>query len=177
MVGSRCRVIETDEQVGRQTHHLKEDENLENVGGYHQTQHREREQRQEGVVTLESLLGVTVVVAHVPEAVEVHHQRYRGDDHEHHCGDGVNQDAHAHHQCIGKRQPGGIGNDNGLSHTVHHLALAAAEEIGQRHAIGKNGIDQHGQHANHTGDFSTHFYPDESQEQEHEQGQCYNYYC
>ena len=57
-----------------------------------------------------------------------------------------------------------------LTDTVQHLALAATEEVGQCHAIGKNGIDEHCQHANHAGNFSTHFHPDESQEQEHHQG-------
>ena len=40
-------IVETNEQVRRNTHHLKEDEHLEDVGGYHQAQHREGEQRQE----------------------------------------------------------------------------------------------------------------------------------
>ena len=54
--------------------------------------------------------------------------------------------------------------------TIHQLALTAAKEIGQRHAIGEDGVNEHRQHANHTSDFSTHFHPGESQEQEHEQG-------
>ena len=84
------------------------------------------------------------MVTHVPKAIEVYHQRYRGDDHKHHCCDGVNQDTHAHHQRIGKRQPCRIGDNDSLTNPVHYLALTAAEEVGQRHAIGKDSIDQHG---------------------------------
>ena len=48
------RVIESDEQVRRHTHQFPEHVHLEDVGGEHQSQHREREERQERIVALEA---------------------------------------------------------------------------------------------------------------------------
>ena len=58
--GGLQRIVETDEQVGTDTHEFPEHIHLEDVRGEHQTQHRHREEAQESVVTLKALLTVHV---------------------------------------------------------------------------------------------------------------------
>lgn len=56
----RCRdrfglgVVEADQQVGAYAHQLPKQIHLEDIGGDHQSQHTHREERQEGVITLEA---------------------------------------------------------------------------------------------------------------------------
>jgi hypothetical protein len=74
----RPRVPEADQQVGHQAHRLPAEEQLQEVVAHHQHQHREGEQRD---VAEEAL--VAVVLGHVADGVDVHHQRHEG-DHQHH---------------------------------------------------------------------------------------------
>ncbi len=98
MNGCWRSVVEANEQVGRNAHHLKEDKHLENIGRNHQTQHREREELQEGVVALEALFGLAGLVAHVANAEQVHQKRNCRHHDEHHGRDGVDEHAQACHQ-------------------------------------------------------------------------------
>ncbi len=55
LIRPREGVEESDQEVRGSAHKLPEDIHLEDVGGYNQTEHREGEEAQEGVVALESL--------------------------------------------------------------------------------------------------------------------------
>ena len=98
-------VIETDQQIGRRSHKLPEDVHLENVGGNHQTEHREAEQRQECVETLESCFPHAMMVAHVTVAVQMHHERDGGDHNKEQCRNRVEEESDADYKIIVKRQP------------------------------------------------------------------------
>ena len=105
----RCRdrfglgVVEADQQVGAHAHQLPKQIHLEDVGGDHQSQHTHREERQEGVVTLE-----TPFALHVAQRVDMHHQRDGRDHHEHHHRDRIEQDAHIDMQRLADREPNGV---------------------------------------------------------------------
>ena len=98
--GGRFGIIESDEQIGRYTHQLPEEVHLEDVRGYHQAQHGHGEERQKGIVALE-----TPLTLHVAEGVDVYHQADGRDDDEHHYRDGVEQDTHVNAQVLAERQP------------------------------------------------------------------------
>ena len=75
----RLRIIETNQQIGGHAHQLPEQIHLEDIRCYYQSEHGHGEERQEGVVTLE-----TAFALHVAERVYVYQQRNGTDDHEHH---------------------------------------------------------------------------------------------
>ena len=75
----RLRIIETNQQIGGHDHQLPEQIHLEDIRCYYQSEHGHGEERQEGVVTLE-----TAFALHVAERVYVYQQRNGTDDHEHH---------------------------------------------------------------------------------------------
>ena len=87
--GEHCRrflVVEAYERVRRYAYQLPKDVHLEDIRRYHKSQHREAEQRQQGVVTLKAHFAV-----HISQRVDMHHKRYCGDNHEHHHRDRVEQ--------------------------------------------------------------------------------------
>jgi hypothetical protein len=86
--GRRPRVPEADQQVRHQAHRFPAEEQLQEVVGHHQHHHREGEQRDVGEEAL-----VAVVVGHVADGVDVHHQRHEGDHAHHHRGQRVDQEA------------------------------------------------------------------------------------
>ena len=58
--GRLQRIVESNEQIGRDTYEFPEHIHLEDIGGEYQTQHRHREETQESVITLEALLPVHI---------------------------------------------------------------------------------------------------------------------
>jgi hypothetical protein len=91
--GGRLLVPEADQQVGHQAHRLPAEEQLQEVVAHHQHQHGEREQRDVGEEAL-----VAVVLFHVADGVDVHHQRHEGHHAHHHGGQAVDQEADLHLQ-------------------------------------------------------------------------------
>ena len=158
MNGCGRAVIETDEQVGRNAHHFKEYENLENVGSHHHTQHREGEQRQERIIALESLLSITMMVAHIAQTIEMHKERNGGNHNEHHRRNGIELKTNVCHHLIAQIEPFPISHDDSLTHTIHHLSLTGAKEIGESHPVCQYGGNTLTYHAKHTGQFTPHFH-------------------
>ncbi len=93
--GALALEVEADEQVGDQAHRLPAEEELEEVVGHHQHQHGEGEQ---GDVAEEAL--VALVVGHVADGVDVHHERDEGHHRDHHGREIVHQEADLHLQAI-----------------------------------------------------------------------------
>ena len=89
----RFRIVETDEQVRRNTHQFPEQIHLEDIGSHHQTQHGHGKEAEECIIALESALTL-----HVAERVDMYHQRYGGDDDKHHHRNGVEQDTQVNAQ-------------------------------------------------------------------------------
>ena len=83
----RTGVPETDQQIRDEAHRFPTEEQLEEVVGHHEHQHRERKQRD---VAEEAL--VTRIFRHVPDGVEVHHQGHEGHDEHHHDRQVVDQE-------------------------------------------------------------------------------------
>ena len=77
-----------DQQVGAEPHDLPPDQQLDQVVGDDNGEHRRREDREDDVEPGEPLVGV-----HVAQRVDVHHQRDRGDDDEHDRGEPIHEDA------------------------------------------------------------------------------------
>ncbi len=77
----RLVIPEADQQIARKAHALPAEEELDEVVGRHQHQHREGEQRQVG----EEARPVRVLF-HVADGIEVHECRH-GRDHHQHDGD------------------------------------------------------------------------------------------
>ncbi|OPZ94169.1 MAG: hypothetical protein BWY72_02383 [Bacteroidetes bacterium ADurb.Bin416] len=92
--GSRLVEPETDQQVGNQTNSLPAEKQLEQVVAHHQHQHGERKQ---GDVGKEPV--VTFVFLHIPDGVEMNHQRHEGHDTHHHRRETVHQEANFHLQA------------------------------------------------------------------------------
>ena len=84
----RPRVPKADEQVGHHADALPAEEQLHEVVRHHQHQHREREQRD---VAEEALIAVVIV--HVADGVDVHHQRHEGHHRHHQGGQTIDQEA------------------------------------------------------------------------------------
>ena len=78
-------IVEADQQVRGDAHALPAEEQLQEVVGGDQRQHREGEERQVGEEPRLVALAVleVLVVVHVAEAVEVHERRHRGHHHQH----------------------------------------------------------------------------------------------
>ena len=91
--GRRTLVPETDQQVRDQAHGFPTEEQLQEVVGHDQHQHREREQRDVGEEAV-----VAFVVLHVADRVDVHHQRDEGDHAHHHRRQRIDLEAHFHLQ-------------------------------------------------------------------------------
>jgi hypothetical protein len=89
----RAGVPEADQQVRHQAHRFPAEEQLQEVVGHDQHQHREGEQRD---VREEAV--VTVVLGHVADRVDVHHQRHRSHHAHHHRGQRVDLEADRHLQ-------------------------------------------------------------------------------
>ena len=85
---------ETDQQVGHQPYGLPAEEQLQHIVAHHQHQHGKGEQGYIGEKTV-----VTVVVAHVADGVDVHHQRDEGHHAHHHRGQAVDQKTDLHFQA------------------------------------------------------------------------------
>ena len=104
--GGGCRVIETDEEIGRYADQFPEHVHLENVGGEHQSEHRHGEEAQVGIIALE-----TAFTVHVAERIDVHHERHGGNHHEHHHRDGIEENTEVEMERT-ERQPREIVRDN-----------------------------------------------------------------
>ena len=98
--GRRPGVPEPDQQIGDQAHAFPAEEQLHEVVGHHQHQHREGEQRNVGEEAL-----VAIVLVHVADGVDMHHQGHEGHHHHHHGGQVVDQEADLHRQAVA-HQPG-----------------------------------------------------------------------
>ena len=72
-------IPETDEKVTGNAHQFPEDEHLEKVGGGHEAEHAEAEQRKNREESASA-----AVTPHVTDAVNVHEERNHRDHHEHH---------------------------------------------------------------------------------------------
>ena len=158
-------VVETDEQVGRNTHKLPEHVHLEDVGGDYQTEHRHGEEAQEGVVTLEAALTV-----HVAKGVDVDHERHRGDDNEHHHRNGVEHDAHVEAQPFDKEgQPlEVVGHQRGQ----HSFGRAGGiEEVGVCRGVRQGRNCQQHSRTCQAGGLVAEPFPEHSQKDEREEWQ------
>ncbi len=80
-------IPEADQQIAREAHALPAEEELHEVVGRHQHQHREGEQRQVG----EEARPVRVLF-HVADGIEVHEGRHRRDHHQHHGDQRIDAD-------------------------------------------------------------------------------------
>ena len=78
---------EANQQIRHQAHRLPAEKQLQEVIGHHQHQHREGEEADIGKKPL-----ITVVILHVADGVDMHHQRDRGDNTHHRCGQRVDQE-------------------------------------------------------------------------------------
>ena len=96
----RLRIVETDEQIRRNTHQFPEQIHLEDIGSHHQSQHGHGKEAEKCIITLESALTF-----HVAERVHMYHQRHGGDDDKHHHGNRVEQDTQVNAQRLGEGQP------------------------------------------------------------------------
>ena len=85
---ARALVPESDQQIGDKTYRFPAEEQLQEVVAHHEHEHREREQRDVAEETL-----VTIIVGHVADCVDVHHQGDEGHYDHHHRGQTVNQKA------------------------------------------------------------------------------------
>ena len=132
------RIVEPDQQVGRNAHQLPEDIHLENVRRHDQPEHRAAEQRQEGVIALEPPLAL-----HVSHAVNVDHQRNGRDDDQHHHRDRVEQHAQIDMQLVGEAQPLEVQRNELL---IDSVDLGRREVLPGRR-IGKRRGDAHRQRA------------------------------
>ena len=88
-------VVKADQQVGRDTHALPTEEELQEVIGRDQHQHGEGEERQIGKETRAIALALfeIVVMGHVAERIEMHERRDRGDHDQHDRGQPVDANA------------------------------------------------------------------------------------
>ena len=99
--GCGLLVVETDQQIGHQTHGFPAEEQLQQVVAHHKHQHGEGEQRDIGEETV-----VAVILFHIAHGVDVNHQRHKGHHAHHHGRDGVDQETDLHlqatdnHPCI-----------------------------------------------------------------------------
>src|SRR3569623_362590 len=106
LIGAERRLAlapEADLEIRDQTHRLPSEEELHEVVGHHQHQHREGEQRD---VAEEALIAG--VVAHVADGVDVHHQGDEVHHEDHERGEPVDEEAHleadavAHHPSVAR---------------------------------------------------------------------------
>ena len=86
----RLLVPEANQQIGAESDQLPADEELHQVRREHQPHHREREKRLVGVVPSEPRWRL---LAQVSQGIELNEQRDQCDEHEHHRGGFVDQDA------------------------------------------------------------------------------------
>ena len=89
-------VPEADQQIGHQAHRFPAEEQLQEVVAHHQHQHREGEQRDIGKKRCS-----LVVLFHVADGVDMHHQRHKGDDQHHHRGQRIDQEADLQRDAAG----------------------------------------------------------------------------
>ena len=135
--GLLLRIVEADQQVGADAHQLPEEVHLEDVGRHDQPDHAHREERQKGIVTLEAPLAL-----HVAQRVDVDHQRHRGDHHEHHHRDRVEQNAQVDVQRTADGQPHGVPGD---LRRKHARGIAPGREVFESRPIAQQRHDgQHG---------------------------------
>ena len=83
-----ARIPETDQEIRDQAHCFPTEEQLQHVVRHDQHQHREGKQRNVGEKAL-----IAWIFGHIANRVDVHHQGYRGDNHHHQRGQGINQKA------------------------------------------------------------------------------------
>ena len=161
-------VVETDEQVGGNAHQLPEHVHLEDVGGHHQSEHGHGEEAQESVITLEAAFAV-----HIAERVDMHHERHRGDDDEHHHGDGVKHDTHVEAQPFHKegKPLEVVGHQRGQHSFGRPGGL---EEVGVCRGVRQGRNCQQYCRSHQAGGFVAEPFPEHSQEDEREEWQQKN---
>ena len=168
--GGGLGVVEADEQIRRCTHELPEDIHLEDVGSDNEAEHREAEERQESVETLEAVLIHAVMVAHIAHRVEVHHEGDGGDDHQHHGRDGVEQEAELDDELLGELEPGLV-EDHVLETFAGGVDKfgSTAEEICERGVVRQHQDCAHAEGAERSGEFMAHLHAAQAEEDEHKQ--------
>jgi hypothetical protein len=118
-------VVVADQQVRHQAHRFPAEEQLQEVVAHHQHQHAEGEQRD---VAEEALVAARrgVVVGHVADGVDVHHQRDEADDAHHHRRQAVDEEADLHLQAANDHPlvHGGVEARAVLDHIVQHQRRA-----------------------------------------------------
>ena len=167
--GRRTGVVKPDEQIRGYAHQFPEDVHLENVGSHHQPEHREGEQREEGVVTRKTPLAL-----HVTQAVDVHHQRHGGDHHQHHARDGIQQYAQVDVQVFGKTKPHPVVLGDLLVNAVG--AFSIYEEVIKCGPIRQYCGNGQSRRTDQSGRASLELSLEESQKQEHHHGNEQNVY-
>ena len=81
----------TNQQIRHQTYRLPPEEQLQEIVAHHQHQHGKREQ---GDVGEEAV--VALILMHVTDGVDVHHERDKGDYAHHHGGQAIHQKTNLH---------------------------------------------------------------------------------
>ena len=93
VVGARALVPEADQQVGHQADAFPAEEQLDEIVGGDQHQHREGKQAEIGLKA-----RLVRIVRHVADRVDVHARRHEGDDDQHHHGQGVEAQRPGRHE-------------------------------------------------------------------------------
>ena len=102
-VGKHCTGFvkpQPNQQIRNQAHRFPTKQELQQVVAHHQRQHGEGEQRDVGKKAV-----VALVLFHVADGVDVHHQRNKGDHAHHHGSQAIHQEADLHFQ-VANDHPG-----------------------------------------------------------------------
>ena len=89
--GRRLVEPKADQQVGHQADRLPAEEQLQKVVAHHQHQHGKRKQRDVGKEAV-----VALILFHVTDGVDVHHERDKGDHAHHHGRQAIHQKTNLH---------------------------------------------------------------------------------
>ena len=107
--GCRGAVVpEADQQIRRHAHQLPERVQLHDVAGEHQAQHRGREQGHVGEIP-----GKPGIAIHVAHRVNLDQEADGGHDHQHHCRERIDQQAHLY-RCAAIGEPVPTLEDGGM---------------------------------------------------------------
>ena len=92
--GGRLVEPETNQQVGHQPDRLPAEKQLQEIVAHHQHQHRKGKQRDVGKEAV-----VALILFHVTDGVDVHHERYKGHHAHHHGRQAIHQKTDLHLQA------------------------------------------------------------------------------
>ena len=121
------------------------------------------------------MLVHTMMVAHVAKAVQMHHKRDSGDNHQHHRRDGIEQKSETDYKLIGELEPCLVENKvlQTLAGSIDEFG-SAAEEIYVCGIIGKQQDCSHAEATEHARKFVAHLHAQQTEQKEHEQRDAQN---